>query len=134
MTEETDRFLEKARQCLANAHANLSINLNNDAGRNAYLAVFHAAQAFIFKHRKKSAKTHEGVQREFSRLAMNDQRIDKSFPIFISQAYNLKAVADYELGPGSFIPTEKVKAAIETATRFVECIAALLENDAALNP
>jgi uncharacterized protein (UPF0332 family) len=61
MTPEADRFLEKARQCLANARANLGINLSNDAGRNAYFAAFHAAQALIFERAGKIAKTHQGV-------------------------------------------------------------------------
>jgi hypothetical protein len=42
VTPEAERYLEKARQCLSNARAELAI-LGNDAGRNAYLAAFHAA-------------------------------------------------------------------------------------------
>jgi len=49
----TEAYLEKARQGLSNAHAKLGIRLANDAGRNAYLAVFHAAQALIFGHSRK---------------------------------------------------------------------------------
>ena len=37
---EAERYLEKAHQCLANARANLGIELSNDAGRNAYFAAF----------------------------------------------------------------------------------------------
>jgi HEPN domain-containing protein len=76
---ETEAYLEKARQCLSNAHANLGIKLANDAGRNAYLAVFHAAQALIFERTGKVAKTHRGVQSEFARLAKDDPSIDKGF-------------------------------------------------------
>ena len=43
MTPEATRYLEKARQCLANAKAALGYGLNNDAGRGAYVSVFHAA-------------------------------------------------------------------------------------------
>jgi len=39
---------------------------------------------------------------------------------------NMKAVADYELVPDAVIPIEQAAAAIETATRFVACIVALL--------
>jgi predicted ATP-grasp superfamily ATP-dependent carboligase len=42
----------------------------------------------------------------------------------------LKAVADYETGPDSDIPPERSAAALETATRFVDCIAGLLGDDA----
>jgi hypothetical protein len=38
----------------------------------------------------------------------------------------MKAVADYELGPGAVIPAEEAASAIEMATRFVSVIAKLL--------
>ncbi len=126
MTPEAARYLEKARQCLSNARANLSIDLSNDAGRNAYFAAFHAAQAFIFGRTGKAAKTHQGVQSEFNRMARDEPGIDKSFPAFLSQAYNLKAVADYETGPDSVVPLERSASAIETAGRFIDCIAGLI--------
>ena len=126
MKPETEAFLEKARQCLFNAQANLGIQLTNDAGRNAYLAVFHAAKALIFERTGKVVKSHQGVQSEFHRLAKDDPRIDKNFPVFLSQAYNLKAVADYETGPDSLLPRERAAAAIETAGRFVESFGKIL--------
>ncbi|MGH8656180.1 MAG: hypothetical protein ACREYE_30135 [Gammaproteobacteria bacterium] len=46
---------------------------------------------------------------------------------FLSQAYNLKAVADYETGPDSMVPLQRAAAAIETAGRFIDCIAGLIE-------
>ena len=129
MRPETEAYLEKARQCLSNAHANLGIKLANDAGRNAYLAAFHAAQALIFERTGKVVKSHRGVQSEFHRLAKDAPSIDKSFPVFLSQAYNLKAVADYETGPDSLLPPERAAAAIETAERFVASLSKILAKD-----
>ena len=126
MTPEAASYLEKARQCLSNARANLGINLSNDAGRNAYLAGFHAAQALIFERTGKAAKTHQGVQVEFNRLGKDDPRIDNHLRPFLSQAYILKAVADYETGPDSVIPPKRSAAAIETATQFIDCIVDLI--------
>lgn len=126
MTQEAQSYLAKARQCLANAGACLGFGLSNDAGRGAYLAAFHASQAFIFERTGKATKTHQGVQSEFHRLARDEPRIDKEFPPFLSHAYNLKAVADYETGPDSDIQPERSAEAIEVATRFVDCIAGLL--------
>ena len=126
MTPEAERYLEKAQQCLSNARAELDIRLSNDAGRNAYFAVFHAAQALIFERTGKVAKTHRGVHSEFARLAKDDPNIDKSFPVFLTQAYNLKAVADYETGPGSIVPPQRAALAIETAGRFIDCISKIL--------
>jgi uncharacterized protein (UPF0332 family) len=104
VTPETELYLQKARQCLANGRANLGIGLSNDAGRNAYLAAFHAAQALIFERTGRVSKTHQGVHSEFSRLVKGDRKIDKSFTVFLTKAYNLKAVADYETGPDSVVP------------------------------
>ena len=126
MKLETTRYLAKAGQCLSNARSMFVINLSNDAARSAYLAAFHASQALIFKRTGKVAKTHQGVQREFHRLAKGEPRIDRSFPPFLSHAYNLKAVADYETGPDSDIPLERSAEAIETAGRFLACIAELI--------
>jgi uncharacterized protein (UPF0332 family) len=126
MTPEAADYLDKARQCLSNAGAILAIGLGNDAGRNAYFAAFHAAQALVFDRTGKVAKTHRGVQSEFARLAKADPRIDQELRLFLSQAYNLKAVADYETGPGSVVPVERAAAAVETAGLFIECIAGLI--------
>jgi uncharacterized protein (UPF0332 family) len=104
----------------------LGVHLNEDAGRAAYLAGFHAAQAFIFENIGKVFKTHRGVQTEFIRLTRDDSRIQPDLRIFLSQAYNLKAIADYEEGEGCEISAERAAAAIETATRFVHCIAGLI--------
>jgi uncharacterized protein (UPF0332 family) len=126
VTPEAERFLEKAYQCLSNGRAALAIKLNNDAGRHAYLAAFQAAQALIFDRTGKIAKTHRGVHSEFARLAKDERSIDKSAPAFLTQAYNLKAAADYETGPGSTVPSERAAAAVETAERFIDTIRSCL--------
>jgi uncharacterized protein (UPF0332 family) len=126
VTPEAERSLEKARQCLSTARAELDINLSSEAGRNAYLAAFHAARALIFERTGRVVRRHQGVQREFTRLAKDEPSIEMSFPAFLSQAYNLKAVADYETGPGSNVPPERAATVIEIAARFVDCINNLL--------
>jgi uncharacterized protein (UPF0332 family) len=71
-------------------------------------------------------KTHKGVQTEFLRLTKDDPRFKHDLRIFLSQAYNLKSIADYEEGPGSEVSAERAAAAIETAARFIDCIAGLI--------
>lgn len=126
MTPEAARFLEKARTLLEHADTMLSVNLNDDAGRTAYLAGFHAAQAFIFEHLGKALKTHNGVQKEFLRLTKDVPRFSLKLRGFLSQSYNLKAIADYETGPGSEISAERAIEAVETGKQFVAHIAGLL--------
>jgi uncharacterized protein (UPF0332 family) len=105
----------------------LGVRLNEDAGRAAYLAGSHAAQAFIFESVGKMFKTHKGVQTEFLCLTKDDPRFKHGLRIFLAQAYNLKSIADYEEGPDSEVSAERAVAAIETAARFIDCIAGLID-------
>jgi uncharacterized protein (UPF0332 family) len=122
LTPEVQRYLEKARQTLANGRIILSVCLGDEAGRSAYLAAFHAAQAFILDRSGRVAKTHKGVHVQFAKFAAEEPRIDIELRRFLQRAFNLKAVADYEMGPDAVVPLERAAAALDTATRFVDCI------------
>lgn len=125
MKPETAAFLAKARKHLSRSQVMLSVNLHEDAGRAAYLVCFHAAQALIFERLDKTFKTHSSVQSEFFRLIRDDARLPAELRALLSQSYNLKAIADYEYGDDSGQFAERVIAAVETAGRFVECLAGL---------
>jgi uncharacterized protein (UPF0332 family) len=71
---QADAFLEKARKLLDQAETVLYAGVADAAGRTAYLAGYHAAQAFIFERNDRVLKTHNGVQAEFGRLAKDDPR------------------------------------------------------------
>ena len=129
MNPVVEGYLVKARQCLSYAFTNLSVELGNDAGRNAYLAAFHAAQALIFERTGMVAKSHQGVHSEFSRLAKDEPAIALEIRRFLSQAYNLKAVADYEMGADAVLPLERAATATEKAGQFVRVIASLLGDE-----
>ena len=127
MKPETSAFLEKSREFLAKAQDMLDAHhWPDEAGRAAYLAGFHAAQAFLFESTGKVFKSHKGVQKEFLRLTKDDPRFDMELRAFLGRAYNLKAIADYETGPGSQVSAESALSAIQTARRFVESVASLL--------
>src|ERR1700679_3211389 len=104
----------------------LDAGLNDAAGRTAYLAGFHAARAYIFECTGNVRKTHKGVKTEFLRLAKDDPRLDAALRVFLPQAYNLKAIADHETGPGSEVSPERAADATETAKRFVARIGELV--------
>jgi uncharacterized protein (UPF0332 family) len=72
VTPETGYFLDKAHKALSDAEAILAIDIYDVAGRMAYLAGFHAAQAFISERTGRSVKTHKGVHGESYRLAKDD--------------------------------------------------------------
>jgi uncharacterized protein (UPF0332 family) len=126
MKPEAAAFLGKAREQLARAPALLAQDFPDEAGRAAYLAGFHAAQAFLFERLGRSPKTHSGVQTRFAEIARNEAAIDQTLRGFLGRAYNLKAIADYETGPNSKVTQAQATEAIETARRFVATVAALL--------
>jgi uncharacterized protein (UPF0332 family) len=45
--------------------------------------------------------------------------LDAQLRAFLSKSYNLKAIADYETGPGAEISAERTTVAVEQARRFV---------------
>jgi uncharacterized protein (UPF0332 family) len=123
---EAAAFLDKAREFLAKAEDMLADGWPDEAGRAGYLAGLHAAQALIVERTGRVIKRHRGVQSELRRLTKDEARFDLELRAFLGRAYNLKAIADYETGPGSRVSTESARAAIATAHRFVECVAGLL--------
>ena len=126
MKAQTSAYLDKSRELLDEAHAVLRIDLYEAAGRTAYLAGFHAAQALIFETSGRIYKSHSGVHGEFSRLVKDDPHVDDDLRAFLGRAYSLKAIADYETGPGSHVSAESARDAIATARRFIDLIAGLL--------
>src|SRR5271167_4022004 len=98
----------------------------DEAGRAAYLAGLHAAQAVIVERTGRIIKRHRGVQNELRRLVKDEPRFDFELSAFLARAYNLKAIADYETGPGARVSAELARATIETARRYVEVVAELL--------
>jgi uncharacterized protein (UPF0332 family) len=128
MKPETAGFLRKAREFLLKARDALE-HWPDEAGRAAYLAAFHAAQALIFETTGHIAKTHSGVRGQFGRLVKDNSRCDADLRSFLGRAYNIKAIADYETGPGSEISPERALWAIRIASRFVDFVAGLLPAD-----
>jgi uncharacterized protein (UPF0332 family) len=77
----------------------MRIDLRDAAGRTAYLAGFRAAQALLFERHDKVFKSHNGVQAEFGRIAKGDVRFDIELRAFLGRTFQLKAIADCEIGP-----------------------------------
>ena len=128
MKPEAADYLGKARQCLDEAKQIMALMpLYHIVARTAYLAAYHAAEAYIFERTDKTVKTHRGLRSEFSRLARSEPRIDREFLTFLAQAYEFKSIADY--GVGSTVPpitADEAQAAIDTAARLVDRVAVLL--------
>lgn len=127
MKPQTAAFLAKSRQFLDKAHDLFGAHhWPEEAGRAAYLAGLHAAQALIFEMTGRVRKRHSTVQGEFARLVKDDPRFDRELRVFLPRTYNLKAIADYLIGPGSQVTVEQAQEAIQTARRFVASVESLI--------
>jgi uncharacterized protein (UPF0332 family) len=101
------------------------------AAREAYLAAYHAAEAYIFERTNKAAKTHRGVRSQFNRLAQRGPGIEREFLTFLAEGYEFKTIADYGIGPAiDAISPDDAASAIDTAERFIDAIAELLSREA----
>ena len=124
MKPEAADYLAKARACLADARQIAAIALPHIAAREAYLAAYSAAEAYVFEHTGRPAKTHRGLRATFSRLAQNEPSIDRSFIAFLTKAYEYKSIVDYGTGPAArAISGEDAASAIATAEQFIDAIA-----------
>jgi uncharacterized protein (UPF0332 family) len=98
MKPETAHCLTKARECLDGTKQIAGLPLPQVAAREAYLAAFHAAEAYIFEQTGRTVKTHRGLRTTFSRLVRNEPRIAPDLT-FGARAYELKSIADHSVGP-----------------------------------
>src|ERR1700734_3640454 len=126
MKPESAKFIEQAHIVIARADLMLTVKLNEDAARAAYLASFHVAQAYIFERTGKTSKSHRGVQTEFFRLTKDDARVDPLLRRFLSQAYEFKSVADYFAGAEAVTSAADASEAVATSKRFVAHFAGLV--------
>ncbi len=128
MTPEAANHIARARDTLIDARTIASLPLPHIAARECYLAVFHAAQAYIVTHTGKAAKTHRGVRSEFARLAQQDSRLSRDLVRFLVRAYSFKSTSDYGIGPlRDEVTPSQANEAVSMASRFGEAIAEVLE-------
>jgi uncharacterized protein (UPF0332 family) len=112
--------LEKARNFLNVLH------YSDEAARAAYLAGFNAAQALVFTHRGRIARTHRGLRSAFAELARDQLSLDPGFTRFLAEAYRSKENVDYGGGDAAPVTEAEAQQMIETADRFIKAIAKIL--------
>lgn len=128
MKPETAAFLVKAQARLAKADGMLE-RWPDEAGREAYLAGLHAAQALIVERTGEVMKRHRGVQRELARLTKDMPLFGPELRAFLGRTYALKAIADYEIGPDALVSPGMAVDAITMAKRFVARIVEMIETN-----
>jgi uncharacterized protein (UPF0332 family) len=63
---------------------------------------------------------------ETARRHLAEPRIDPGFVRFLANAYEIKPTADYGSKPDINVTMDEATSAIETASRLLDCIAAIL--------
>ena len=129
MSPEQLNALATANQHLSDAKAILSLGITHVAAREAYLAAFPAAEAFIESRTGRAVKTHSSLRSVLSRMARDEPRIDPSFTQFLANAYDLKSLADYAAQPALKISAEQADSTVQTADRLIAAIAGLLNQE-----
>jgi uncharacterized protein (UPF0332 family) len=124
---EARDHIDKAGGLLEQARYLLNGGFTDGAGRDAYMAGFHAALAFIMQQTGQEPKTHSGARSEFARLARDDERLDRAFTTFLGRGFSLKVAADYD--DGEPITADEARAALDQAARFVETVSALISSE-----
>lgn len=117
MKEPTADELEKAAQMLDYADRALAADLHEIAAREAYLAAFHAAVAYLFERLNVHPKTHSGVHSLFAKAAGTDPDLGPELSRFLSRSYDWKQQHDYQLS--SSIDVTAAAAVVAAAADFV---------------
>lgn len=97
MKEPTAEELQKAEQLMDYARRCLAADLHEIAAREAYLAAFHAALAYIFERRNAHPKTHSGVHSLFAETAAKYPDLGPETGRFLAKSYDWKQKHDYSL-------------------------------------
>jgi uncharacterized protein (UPF0332 family) len=121
----TRSLLTKAHQCLANAWTILAAGVAEVAAREAHMAGFHAAQAYLAAKRDRVPKTHAGLHGVFGQLAAADPALGRDAARFLPRAYELKDIADYSTTRS--VSQATAETTIDAAVDFLAKIEAALE-------
>lgn len=118
--------MAKARDFLAKARIMLDAGLPDEAGRAAYLAGFHAAQAVLARRSGRTAKTHSGVRPSFAAAVRDDPRFGPEQRAFLARGYGVKTVSDHGVDPALRVTPERAAEVMRAAERFVSAVEAAL--------
>ena len=117
MKKGTEEELTKARQLSAEARLILQAGFHAVAAREAYLAIFHAALAYLLEARNERAKTHSGVHSRFAAAAKEDPALGPAMGRFLARSYEHKQDRDY--GIAEPIPEAEAQDMLENAEAFI---------------
>jgi uncharacterized protein (UPF0332 family) len=88
--------LQEARSKLKNAQSLLADSYFDDAARNAYYSMFHAAKALLAV-KGVEPKTHHGVISELQRLYVNTGELGQEFASSLARDLQVRIRSDYDV-------------------------------------
>ncbi|NBC96336.1 MAG: HEPN domain-containing protein [Deinococcus-Thermus bacterium] len=94
MRDPVREELPYADEALSAARKILAIGLPRVAGREDYLALFHAATAFVIHHEGQAPRTHKGLHRRFAEL-LKQSTLPGDIGRLLVRQFELKSVSDY---------------------------------------
>ena len=115
--------LEKARECLADAQAELERRSYSAAANRSYYAIFHAIRAALALV-DFDAKKHSGIISEFRKQYIKSGQIPMEYSDIITAAFNIRGKSDYD----DFYVVAKEDIITQTANAelFIKAISELL--------
>jgi uncharacterized protein (UPF0332 family) len=126
---ESAAYLTKARECLDAAKIINALPLPHVAAKEAYLATYHAAHAFVFESTGTVVKSHSGMRTMFASVTKYNPRIDRILASALGRTYKFKEMADYAVGLQAVVTVREAQDVTDIAQRFVDTIADLLPPD-----
>ncbi len=114
-----DKLLKKARRSLKTARLDLEAGDTDASVNRCYYAALYAAWAMFEAAAVDKPKKHSGMISEFSRRFVKEGPLDSSLGATLARLENLRNFADYTLDD---TPSEKAKAALVSAEKFVAAI------------
>jgi uncharacterized protein (UPF0332 family) len=124
MTEESGKYLERARKALATAQQTIQIDASTAANR-AYYSAFYAITALLVIERGKSLKRHSAVEAAVFRDLVNTGRWPQDLGNKFCELGRLRTTADYDVMQS--ITVQRARQAVADAESIVSAIEAEIQ-------
>ena len=123
MTEEVQRFIEKAGHALMVAQELLKGGFSSDAASKIYYSMFYAAKALLASEGIDVTK-HSAVESAFGLHFVKSGRIDPKYHRMLMEARNLRETADYDIRKE--VPDAVASVKVEEGKAFLKAVKDLL--------
>ena len=124
MTEELQKVITKAKDCLEDAKYLMDGERYDAAVNRAYYSMFTAIQGLLLE-RNIFVKTHSGTKAKFHELFLKTELLPMHLGKIFEDAISLRQEADYEFD--EIISNEDAQQTIEDADLFIKSIVEFIE-------